>query len=64
LLLQGSFEDEMGTYHAGDFIWLNGKHIHQPVTKTGCVCLTVSSDAIRFVKGVSQLLNPIGQFIY
>jgi len=64
LLLQGSFEDEMGTYHAGDFIWLDGKHTHQPVTKIGCVCLTVSSDAIRFTKGVSQLLNPIGQFIY
>ncbi len=64
LLLQGSFEDEMGTYHAGDFIWLDGKHTHQPVTKTGCVCLTVSSNAIRFTKGVSQLLNPIGQFIY
>lgn len=64
LLLQGSFEDEMGTYHAGDFIWLNGEHTHQPVTKTGCVCLTVSSDAIRFTKGMSQLLNPIGQFIY
>jgi putative transcriptional regulator len=64
LLLQGSFEDEMGTYHAGDFIWLDSKHTHQPVTKTGCVCLTVSSNAIRFTKGVSQLLNPIGQFIY
>ncbi|WP_299797090.1 ChrR family anti-sigma-E factor [uncultured Shewanella sp.] len=64
LLLQGSFEDEMGTYHAGDFIWLDGNHTHQPVTKTGCVCLTVSNDAIHFTKGMSQLLNPIGQFIY
>jgi len=64
LLLQGSFEDEMGTYYAGDFIWLDGNHTHQPVTKTGCVCLTVSNDAIHFTKGMSQLLNPIGQFIY
>ncbi|WP_065187417.1 ChrR family anti-sigma-E factor [Shewanella woodyi] len=64
LLLQGSFEDEMGVYQAGDFIWLDAEHTHQPVTKTGCVCLTVSNDAIHFTKGVSQLLNPIGQFIY
>ncbi|NRD74266.1 cupin domain-containing protein [Shewanella sp. VB17] len=64
LLLQGCFEDEMGTYHEGDFIWLDGEHTHQPVTKTGCICLTVSSDAIHFTQGVSQLLNPIGQFIY
>jgi putative transcriptional regulator len=64
LLLQGSFEDEMGIYRTGDFIWLDGQHTHQPVTKEGCVCLTVSSDAIRFTQGMSQLLNPIGRFIY
>jgi putative transcriptional regulator len=64
LLLQGSFEDEMGHYHRGDFIWLDGNHTHQPITTDGCVCLTVSSDAIRFTQGMSQLLNPIGKFIY
>ena len=64
LLLQGSFSDEMGEYHKGDFMWLNGEHTHQPVTQEGCVCLTVSSDAIHFTQGMSQLLNPIGRFIY
>ena len=64
LLLEGSFEDEMGEYHKGDFIWLDGEHTHQPFTKEGCVCLTVSSDALYFTKGVSQLFNPIGKFIY
>ncbi|MEZ8017019.1 transcriptional regulator [Vibrio splendidus] len=64
LLLEGSFEDEMGIYNKGDFIWLDGKHTHQPVTKEGCVCLTVSSDALYFTKGVSQLFNPLGKYIY
>ncbi|MGE6648117.1 ChrR family anti-sigma-E factor [Shewanella colwelliana] len=64
LLLEGSFDDEMGHYVAGDFIWLDGEHTHQPVTQDGCVCLTVSSDAIHFTQGVSQILNPIGRFIY
>ncbi|ARP40954.1 ChrR family anti-sigma-E factor [Vibrio syngnathi] len=64
LLLEGSFEDEMGVYNKGDFIWLDGKHTHQPVTKEGCVCLTVSSDALYFTKGVSQLFNPLGKYIY
>lgn len=64
LLLQGSFDDEMGHYTAGDFIWLDGDHTHQPITQEGCVCLTVSSDAIHFTQGMSQLLNPIGRFIY
>ncbi|QYJ84935.1 ChrR family anti-sigma-E factor [Shewanella mesophila] len=64
LILRGSFEDEMGSYREGDFMWLDGDHTHQPVTKEGCVCLTVSSDAIHFTQGMSQLLNPIGRFIY
>ncbi|QLE85145.1 transcriptional regulator [Shewanella sp. Scap07] len=64
LLLEGSFDDEMGHYSVGDFIWLDGEHTHQPVTQEGCVCLTVSSDAIHFTQGVSQILNPIGRFIY
>ncbi|MDG3084882.1 ChrR family anti-sigma-E factor [Vibrio hannami] len=64
LLLQGSFEDEMGHYQAGDFIWLDGEHTHTPATKEGCVCLTVSSDAIHFTQGVSQIFNPLGKLIY
>ncbi|MEZ9564071.1 ChrR family anti-sigma-E factor [Vibrio artabrorum] len=64
LLLEGSFEDEMGVYNKGDFIWLDGKHTHQPSTKEGCVCLTVSSDALYFTKGMSQLFNPLGKYIY
>ena len=64
LLLEGSFEDEMGVYNKGDFIWLDGEHTHQPATKEGCVCLTVSSDALYFTKGVSQLFNPLGRYIY
>jgi putative transcriptional regulator len=64
LLLDGSFKDEMGEYHAGDLIWLDGEHHHSPVTENGCVCLTVSSDALHFTKGVSQLFNPLGKFIY
>ncbi|SBS64942.1 ChrR family anti-sigma-E factor [Vibrio atlanticus] len=64
LLLEGSFEDEMGVYNKGDFIWLDGNHTHQPATKEGCVCLTVSSDALYFTKGVSQLFNPLGRYIY
>ena len=64
LLLQGSFSDEMGEYQRGDFIWLDGEHTHNPVSEQGCVCLTVSSDALHFTQGVSQLFNPLGKLIY
>ncbi len=64
LLLSGEFSDSMGEYQAGDFIWLNGEHEHSPHTETGCLCLSVSSDALQFTQGLSKLLNPIGTFIY
>lgn len=64
LLLSGEFSDSMGHYQAGDFIWLTGDHEHAPSTETGCLCLTVSSDALQFTQGISKILNPIGPFIY
>ncbi len=64
LLLDGSFEDEMGTYVAGDFIELNGEHNHKPRTKEGCLCFTVADDALQFTEGFHKLFNPIGSFLY
>lgn len=64
LLLDGEFHDEMGAYQAGDFILLDGQHLHSPVTESGCLCYTVVSDSLHFTKGINKLLNPIGSFIY
>jgi putative transcriptional regulator len=64
LLLEGSFEDDMGTYQKGDFIWLDKAHTHSPITQDGCICLTLVSDALHFTQGFSKLLNPLGKLIY
>jgi putative transcriptional regulator len=64
LLLDGDFRDEEGEYVPGDFILLDGKHNHTPMTKDGCLCFTVVSSALYFNKGLSKLLNPIGSLIY
>jgi putative transcriptional regulator len=64
LLLDGSFEDESGSYVAGDFIWLDGRHNHTPKTQDGCLCFTLVNSALHFNKGLSKLLNPIGNLIY
>ena len=64
LLLEGSFKDDMGEYVAGDFIVLDGKHQHQPISELGCLCYTVVSDSLHFTQGINKLLNPIGTFIY
>lgn len=64
LVLDGEFEDDMGRYQAGDFVFLDKNHQHNPVTKQGCLCMTVVSDALYFTEGISKLLNPLGKFIY
>ena len=64
LLLEGHFKDDMGEYGPGDFIILDGRNTHSPVTDDGCLCYTVSNDAQRFTQGLNKLLNPIGSLIY
>lgn len=64
VLLDGSFKDEMGEYHRGDFIWLNTEHQHQPISEEGCLCYAVVTDPLHFTEGLSRLLNPIGKLIY
>jgi len=64
LLLDGSFEDANGKYVKGDFIMLDKKHHHHPVSHEGCLCYTVANDALHFTQGINKLLNPIGSFIY
>ena len=64
LILEGSFEDEMGRYQKGDFIYLDAQHNHQPKTKEGCLCYTVADDALHFTRGVHRLFNPIGSLLY
>ncbi|PKH02915.1 transcriptional regulator [Psychromonas sp. MB-3u-54] len=64
LLLEGTFSDENGVYNKGDFIWLDNDLEHTPFTKTGCLCYAVQDAPLRFVSGISQALNPLGQLIY
>jgi putative transcriptional regulator len=64
LLLAGSFADEDGEYHAGDFIYLDSQHAHSPVTKTGCLCYAVLNAPMRFTSGMSKMFNPIGHLLY
>jgi putative transcriptional regulator len=64
VLLDGTFSDHLGDYHKGDFIVLDGKHTHQPVTPEGCLCLAVVSDPLLFTKGITKLLNPLGKLLY
>lgn len=64
LLLAGDFCDEYSEYHPGDFIVMSSEHEHAPKTREGCLCYTVVDAPLYFTKGISKLLNPIGELIY
>lgn len=64
VLIAGYFSDDQGEYVPGDFIMLDKKHHHQPMSEKGCLCFTVANDSLHFTQGINKLLNPIGNFIY
>lgn len=64
VLIAGQFSDQEGEYVPGDFMMLDKKHPHHPVSEKGCLCFTVANDSLHFTQGISKILNPVGAFIY
>ncbi|MGX9461455.1 ChrR family anti-sigma-E factor [Shewanella sp. A14] len=64
LLLAGEFSDCYNTYKPGDFLLLDKEHQHSPKTVEGCLCYTIVDAPLYFTKGLSKLLNPIGELLY
>lgn len=60
VVLQGSFSDESGLYHKGDFLVKGSSDVHTPVaTRDGeCICLAVTEAPIQFTGLLSRWLNP------
>jgi putative transcriptional regulator len=60
VILQGSFSDEDGLYHKGDFLLKDARHKHTPVATRDnyCICLAVTEAPIQLTGFFSRLLNP------
>jgi len=60
VILEGSFSDETGLYHQGDFLVRDARHKHTPVASQDreCICLAVTEGPIQFTGFFSRLLNP------
>ena len=60
VILEGSFSDEDGVYHQGDFMVKGENDQHTPVATQDreCICLAVTEGPIQFTGFVSRLLNP------
>ena len=61
VVLEGSFSDESGVFHKGDFVARDASHKHMPVaTKDAeCICLIVLDEPIEFTGFFTRWLNPI-----
>lgn len=60
LVLDGSFDDETGTYRRGDIQDVDGDVEHRPVAseQTGCICLVAAEQPARFKGIISRLIQP------
>ncbi|BFM19171.1 ChrR family anti-sigma-E factor [Gilvimarinus japonicus] len=61
MILQGSFSDETGVYHTGDFMACDQSHTHTPVASLDreCICLTVTQAPIQLTGFFGRWLNPL-----
>lgn len=61
MILQGSFSDETGVYHTGDFMACDQSHTHTPVASLDreCICLTVSQAPIQLTGFFGRWINPL-----
>lgn len=59
VILSGGFSDELGVYHAGDFVARDASHHHSPTAlqNEDCICLTVLNAPLKFT-GWYRVLNP------
>ena len=62
LVLDGSFEDELGEYKTSDFIIRDAQHNHQPRSKEGCLCFSVLDRPLTFTAGLARLMNPVNRY--
>ena len=60
VILEGSFSDEGGLYHKGDFLLRDASHQHTPVASRDkyCICLAVTEAPIQLTGFFGRLLNP------
>ncbi|MDA9556929.1 ChrR family anti-sigma-E factor [Vibrio sp.] len=65
LILHGGYQDQLGSYKAGDYIECTQSDIHSPeTTHEDCLCLTLLTEPMLFTKGVARVFNLFGKGMY
>jgi len=60
LVLHGSFSDENGIYHEGDFLVRNAGEVHRPTATLNqdCLCLSVVAAPVAVTGFLGKVINP------
>lgn len=60
LVMEGSFCDKAGDYHAGDFILADTQTIHRPKAhaEQDCICFAVMDAPLKMTGFFGRMLNP------
>ncbi|MEM6603530.1 MAG: cupin domain-containing protein, partial [Pseudomonadota bacterium] len=66
LVLSGGYQDEFGTYNAGDFVIMDNKTLHSPgvFEDEACECLVVNMSQLKMAGRFGFLLDPFFKLIY
>lgn len=64
LVLDGTFEDELGEYMPGDFVLRQCDQTHTPRSDEGCLCYSVLDSPLLFTSGWARLLNPFQRYLF
>ncbi|MGB5831670.1 MAG: ChrR family anti-sigma-E factor, partial [Thiohalocapsa sp.] len=64
LVLDGSYDDEIGHFARGDVVALDTDNDHRPVASPGrdCICLTLIDAPLRLTGRFGRFLNPFVKF--
>ena len=64
LVLDGTFTDDSGDYHPGDFVVRSGADCHSATSDKGCLCFTVLENPVIFTSGFARFFNPINRLLF
>lgn len=66
LVVNGEFSDGLADYDSGDFMVMDGQHIHTPSTTSdeGCLVFTIVDQPLHFTSGWARLINPFSHLFF
>lgn len=64
VVLRGSFSDEHGTYHVGDYLVKEAGQVHRPLAAQNqdCLCLSIIEAPVKLTGLTGKIINPFLSF--